>query len=576
MSDNDKRDLTRIEDLSEFLHSEDDDDLSDIEAALSGDNESLAQKNDNDGFSDMATDPDINVPNEFSSQEDQETDFAALENSDDTFSDEETTFEEPPPAPDEDTFDNEFENSDSFESEDQFTSEDDFESSNDFDNDKQSNLDESSDFNDDSFEGDNEFNTQGSFESEDQFDSEDDFETTNDFTNDEESDFNSSSEFGDDQDVEFSEEQDSDEDNFSNNFDQVDNFDASSSDDQEVEAQQEDVFESDDEFETPDLPEEAFEEPQEEEVAFAPEPLPTPDHSQEQVEPPTQFGDVNKTSLPTIENSDGHKPPENFKELQHFAKNMSFGNMAQEGNPPFSIILKDIKYQEDVDDIIRLLVEYKIINEEDRQSAHAGLSRGSMLIPRLGEFAAISLCHKLRRYDLNILMGLTEEVNPAKDYESDDRGLTTKNNIYNNKNHSWKFEKQDIGLNDIIVSTTPFIDGHDILEYISIVTESTTVDLSNFSNHGQLQEQINLKLKSPEQDYYPFNSESEKTTTTITLNDIYQSLIEKCRAHAIDKKGNALVGINFQITPLVPEETLHSQTQYQITCSGSVVWVNKR
>ena len=37
MSDNDKKDLTRIEDLSEFLHSEDDDDLSDVEAALSSD-----------------------------------------------------------------------------------------------------------------------------------------------------------------------------------------------------------------------------------------------------------------------------------------------------------------------------------------------------------------------------------------------------------------------------------------------------------------------------------------------------------------------------------------------------------
>ena len=298
-----------------------------------------------------------------------------------------------------------------------------------------------------------------------------------------------------------------------------------------------------------------------------------------QDEPTTVFGDTPKTSLPVMEESDAYKSPENFKELQQFARNMSFGNMAKEGNPPFSIILKDIKFEEDLEDIIRLLVEYKIIDNDDRETARASLERGNMLIPRLGEFAAISLCHKLRRFDINILMGLTEEVNPAKDYESDDRGLTTKNNIYNNKQHNWAFEKQDIQVSDVIVSTTPYIDGHDILEYISIVTESTSIDMNDYSNKGQLAEEINIEIQKEDKqtnDFYPFNKKTEVSKTQVSLNDIYQSLVEKCKAHAINKKGNALIGINFQITPLLLDDAINVHSRYQITCSGSVVWINKR
>lgn len=571
MSDNDKKDLTRIEDLSEFLHSEDDDDLSDIEAALSSDDDNAPTAGANDDeFGDMATDPDINIPDGFNNDDQAETDFTALEDSEETFTDEETSFEQPPEETHDDS-EEDFQEDSGLDSGDDFQEESNFDSGDDFQ--EEANFDSEGDFQEESsFDSGDDFQEETSFDSGDAFQEETNFDSGDDFP--EEDNFKSEADFQEEDN--FNSEDDFQEES---SFDSEDDF--STEENSNDSNDNDEVFQSDDEFDTPDIPDEVFDdESSTEELPPIPEaPLEEPAPQLQEVTASaaeTSFGDTQKTALPTIDNSDGYKNPENFKELQHFARNMSFGNMAKEGNPPFSIILKDIKYEEDVQDIIRLLIEYKIINEEDRDDSIAALARGNMLIPRLGEFAAISLCHKLRRFDINILMGLTEEVSPAKDYESDDRGLTTKHNIYNNKQHSWKFEKQDIGINDIIVATTPYIDGHEILEYISIVTESSTVDINNFSNKGQLEEEINLELKSPQKDYYPFNKDSQMSKTDVTLNDIYQSLVEKCKAHVLNKKGNALVGINFQITPLLVDETISIQPKYQITCSGSVVWVNKR
>jgi hypothetical protein len=511
----DNKDLTRIEDLSEFLHDLNED-FSDLEEAGGGD-EPPGLPNDDDDFLDMATDPDIKLPKGFHDQG-ETPDFNALENNPEDFqmndSADDTNLEEAESIPD-------FAQSEEEDFQGQF---------------EQQDIGSTNEFSDTSFEEDtfesNEFEAP-------EFDS---AEFSNeDFTNDE---------F---QEEVFSAQENSNED-FSDEFEQEDFETNENKDNTEIEETQ--SFENEttqSEVLHSDGPEEDFFDEPIEETAT-------------------------KTPLPTYEVAETFKAPENFKELQQFARNMSYGNMAKEGNPPFSVILKDIKYEEDLEDIVRLLREYKIITQEDESNARASLRRGSMLIPRLGEFAAISLCHNLRRFEISILMGLTEEVHPARDYESDDRGLTTKHNIYNNKKHHWQFEKEAIKLQDIIIATTPYIDGHDILEYISVVTESTMVDLEDFSSNSQLAKELASEVKKTTKsnlDFYPSASTTE-ASSSITLNDIYQSLIEKCRAHALNQKGNALIGINFAITPLIADGLGHLQTRYQITCSGSVVWIKKR
>jgi uncharacterized protein YbjQ (UPF0145 family) len=447
-------DLTRIEDLSEFLHSEDDD------------------------FSGLSTDPDMNLPDGFSAEntDHDDTDFSSLEEN----------FED---APEDELIDNGDTLSDDFTNQE-------FQSDND-----------EIGFGDDQIE-------------------EESFETG----------FDEGSEFGDiesfdDPNEAFSEETSED---VADDFSDFSSEDLSDDEDNESQLFTDEVGEPEEqaveELEVKEDVKESLSEPQVEVNAEPPE--------------------LKSMEVPaTGEPAKPYAPPETFRDLQTFSKNMSYGNLSHEGNPPFSIILKDIKFQEDLDDIIIYLKEFKIHKEEDEQSARKTLSRGSFLIPRLSEYAAILLCHKLRRFELTILMGLTEEITPAKSYSSDDSGLATKNNIYNNRSHNWVFEKKEVTLADILTCNTASAEGYEVQEYLGVATEFAVIDIQDLSG-------------------------TEKNEDSIQ-ESLYSDLVEKLKSHAINKNGNAVVGINYTLTPLVKEHTDSSQ-QYKVTCTGNIVWLLKK
>ena len=576
MSDNDnnddrkeREDLTRIEDLSEFLHSEDDDDLSDL-----------------------ATDPDINIPDDFSSSSDEHeiTDFDALENDSD-----EPPKDEFPEIPNkqelvetqEEGLNSEpsFELEDNFQTDEIFSAEDNFGSI------------------EDDPETDVEFLTEDDFTStEDDFTStEDDFTSTEDDFTSTENDFASTEDdFASTENDFASTENDfaTTEDDFASTQDDFstteDDF-ASTQEQEEIQSADEfkiednsdsvdSNIETEDEYQTIDdfrLKTEDIETVDELEVDTL-----TEDNQIAQINDPisnhTNFNQEDKIELPKFEKPKEFEAPENFKQLQQFAKNMSYGNMAKEGNPPFSIIIKDIKFEEDVVDILILLKELKVIDPEDEENAKLSLERGTMLLPRLGEYSAITICHKLRRFDINILMGLTEEINPPKSYESDDRGLTTKNNIYNNRKHNWNFDNKEIGIQDIIVSTTPTLNGYDITDYITVATEFILVDMENFTINKDEQDKIitneieNTQDEKSNIDFFSANMNLLSTEEKLSINDIYKSLIEKLKSQAIYKKANGVVGINFQVSPILVDDNNSIKSRYQITCSGSIVWVIKK
>jgi uncharacterized protein YbjQ (UPF0145 family) len=539
----DKRDLTRIEDLSEFLHSEDDDDLSDL-----------------------ATDPDYKLPKELN--ESSETDFNALEDEND-----EPPRDEFPEIPETETeteavdnFNSEDDVGFGVETEDGFTSEpeDDFgiETEDEF------NSEDETDF---GIETEDDINSEDEtdfgIETEDDFTSEDEtdfgIETEGDFTSEPDADFGneiedefiSETDFGSESDDEFSSEPEV-------------NFESDTEDDFEVEPEDSstsinETIDEFDEFDNTDF-------------------LNEQENDLDKNINHTSFNQEDKTELPKFEQTDKYEAPENFKQLQQFAKNMSYGNMAKEGTPPFSIIIKDVKFEEDVEDILILLKEFKVIDEEAEESARQSLERGNMLLPRLGEYSAITICHKLRRFDINILMGLTEEINPPKSYNSDDSGLTTKNNIYNNRKHNWNFDNHDIGIQDIIVSTTPTLNGHDITEYITVATEFIMVDMENFTNNKEEQDKIvtsqieNAISENSNNDFFSANMNLVSSTEKLSINDIYKSLIEKLKSQAMDKNANAVVGITFQVSPILVDDNNSIKSRYQLTCSGSIVWATKK
>jgi hypothetical protein len=190
-------------------------------------------------------------------------------------------------------------------------------------------------------------------------------------------------------------------------------------------------------------------------------------------------------------------PPEEFEEFKNFAKTMTFSNFSSEGNPPFSIILKNISFIEDVDDIAQILLELKVISDQDEETTREMLTRGQLLIPRLSEYAAIYLCHKLRRFDVEILMGLTEEISPPKSYSSNDRGPTSKRTIYANKKHHFKFNKTS-QFDEILATTLPQLSDYQIIKYLGVITETRKLaasDISSGNFEDQLIEQVDENQK---------------------------------------------------------------------------------
>ncbi len=132
--------------------------------------------------------------------------------------------------------------------------------------------------------------------------------------------------------------------------------------------------------------------------------------------------------------------------------------------------------------------------------ARKSLERGSFLVPRLGEYSAITICHKLRRFDVEIFMGLTEEVRPPKSYSSDDSGLASKHTVYNSRSHHFQLNKEDIDPEEVLVSTTPYLENYDVIEYLAIASENTIIDSKTLEAAHSFEEQLISSLPDYQKD----------------------------------------------------------------------------
>lgn len=253
---------------------------------------------------------------------------------------------------------------------------------------------------------------------------------------------------------------------------------------------------------------------------------------------------------------------ENFEDLKKFANSLSYGDVSSPGNPPFSLVIKDIKYKEDAEDILRILREHSLVTDDNEKDFSVGLEQGAVLIGQLSEYSAIYLAHRLRRFDLDISIGLSDEIHPAKSYEREGRGLTTKDQLYQNKKLAQNMDHTPVHPNDIIVATTPTLSGYQIERYIDVITEHVIIsdeELRQASGHQEIPSSVGEEVSSQEElgrDYH------------IGLSQIYYALMQELKPRAHKLGGNAVLGINFSLISLPGSET------YKITCAGNVAWVN--
>lgn len=242
--------------------------------------------------------------------------------------------------------------------------------------------------------------------------------------------------------------------------------------------------------------------------------------------------------------TENYQAPENFEEVKKFAESSNFSGMQAEGNPSFSLLIKNVKYIEDVNDIVTLLRELKLLNDNEENTRNR-LTRGNLLIPRISEFAAIYLAHRLRRFDIDIQVGLSDELHPPKHKENPEIGLSSRSSLYQNQNHYFHFDDPKLQISQIIVSASPSIEGYQVIRYVGVATEHKIIAGSVVENEAS--------------DEIPAH---------------YKELAQKLKVHALKASSNAVVGLNYQLTPL-PSEYGKSEHKYRLSCTGNLVWVNK-
>lgn len=565
MSDHDddewdeKKDLTRLEDLSEFLHIDDPDVEEAFKVASDNDNATEGNNSEPNSGEDLSFDSD----NDDSDNQDEASTILNLNDLED---------DEFPPLPSNENQENDSDEGDAFGTSDDFSFDSNKELSGEEDgedfgfNSENEDIDEdevktdpafdTSDFESSSFEGEGEGDDNDDFDNEDPLRDSDTYDSEEN-DNEVENEINEDSSFEDpEQESQFSsfEDSDSDQDGFSN-------------------------LEEDEE----DEPEELF--PDQRDNYCEPGPEPKPEAQAQS----TAIIDSDTTMSNSL-------PREDFQDLRDFGNAISYGMVKAGGNPPYTLILRNVKYREDAADIMILLREHGLVTEENENLTEQGLQNGHLLISQISEYSAIYLAHRMRRFDVQIRIGLSEQLHPSKSYTQDNKGLVSKYNLRQDRRESVEMQKNMVDIDDIIMATTSGLEGYDVLQYIKVLSTHhliSELELQLLHEKSQSKDRKNAE-DTPQYAYESFHGLDEQNPNTdndqaendsgpiqryaLGLEDIYNELAEELRNLAYKNEANAVLGLSYSISPIIMPSLNNDRGEmhYKITCTGNAVWISDR
>ena len=411
---NDKNDLTRIEDLSEFLHPED----LEAEAALSEENEEVASiheeipptpdlENELDSESNFQQDENLNF-----GEEDNSANYLD-ENNDDNISEESESLD----FSDEDNF-----------AEDSFTEQEESEDS------FESDSNEPDENNDDEVGGDLNFSMpEAEFQDEE-------IQEEADFSEEEVQNF----EEGEPVVIEDEQEFDLKEENDIQNENIVEN-----EEDNNLQAIKEDIVnEALLEKEKSNSNSEA-----DSILSFGNNDIQTDENELEEVILPSE--------------NRGHDR-ENFQEVRNFGNNLTYGVISNHANPPYSILIENIKNFNDGEYFISVLKEHGLVDDQNEEDFKTSLDYGRLLISQISEYSAIYLAHKFRSYDIKLKMGPSDAIHSSVNYDDDGQGKVSYQNINQNTFQEKSLEAQ--ASSHIVLSTSLTLENYFIEEYLDILT----------------------------------------------------------------------------------------------------------
>jgi uncharacterized protein YbjQ (UPF0145 family) len=234
---------------------------------------------------------------------------------------------------------------------------------------------------------------------------------------------------------------------------------------------------------------------------------------------------------------------ENFQDLRDFGSAITYGHVSTGGNPPFSIILRNIKYIEDARDILIILKEHGIVTPETQESTQKGLNQGQLLVSQISEYSAIYLAHRFRRFDLDVKIGLSDQLHPSKSYDSQERGLVSRINLRQNHQVDMDFTQKIVQADDIIMVTGQELHQFSILRYLGMIHTHRSAGQQHIEDNDQ-------------------------------LNELYDELARLLKNEAHKLQANAVLSIQYQMTAL-PLTDPQDDITYKVTCTGNAVWAIK-
>ena len=311
----------------------------------------------------------------------------------------------------------------------------------------------------------------------------------------------------------------------------------------------------------------------------------SPDHSLGSFDNPAETAESESSETQNNNYSEvddftsSYQEPEKFEEVKTFAQTFSYGQVSVGGNPPFSLIVRNIKYKEDADTMLGLLKEFGVVTDKNLNETKMALDIGSLLIPQISEFAAIVLAHKFRRFDCDIEFGLSEEIHPTKAGESFNKGLTSKESIRQNKIDSFKKTLPQIDINDILVSTTSALEGYEIVKYLGVQSSLAIVEAEELERLKFVQS----TQRSKTQVYPTENDDSDGMSAQQAFDDYQKSfdllfldLVDQLKQKAFKEHANALLGLNYQMTQLPLNTKNKKPLSFQLVCSATLALVKSK
>lgn len=235
---------------------------------------------------------------------------------------------------------------------------------------------------------------------------------------------------------------------------------------------------------------------------------------------------------------------ESFTDVRRYASSISYGAMTQGGNPPFSVILRNIRFKDECEDILLILKEHGLVSPSNELEMKKSVENGAILISQLSEYSAIYLAHRLRRFDVEVQVGLSEELHPSKSYLPDAERPINRSSFHQNKQQSFQNDTSTIDLKSILVSTANSLPNYQIIRYLGVLTDHSLIDEVQIRELEQVEGQDNM-------------------------GELYDQLTERMKAKVLRKGGNALLNFNFQMTPVGSSRS--ESLEFKVTCTGTAV-----